>query len=167
MAAEGVSAGEYRLVGQIAMLTARVNELEDRMRSLEDAPVEIGAAFGGDDAATDQYPFKLYKYGGYLCCSEGNLYWFNEIAGAVTVHVVPEENGVNSWPIDSYSTVYVRRTYNADGTATVELVRTSDSIATVKGGQTNTEMRFILGTCSSTGVITQRHFGDIEEARVA
>jgi hypothetical protein len=66
--------------------------------------------------------------------------------------------------------VYVKRIYNSDGTATATLVRTADNIATVLGGQTTTESRFIIGTFAAVtgdGIRQRRLSGDIDEYRVA
>ena len=118
-------------------------------------------------AAPVEYPFQLYIAGGFLCCREGNHHWFNSFTNAVTT-IPLEEDGTNSWPINAASTVYVERTYNTDGTASLSLVRTADNLATVKGGQSATVMRFVIGTCTAEGVITQRWLGgDIDESRVA
>ncbi len=126
----------------------------------------IVASRGGATASSD-YPFKLYIDDGKLCCVEGNHYWFDSYANSVDIETL-SETGTNSWPINAASTVYVQRTYNGDGSATVTLVRTADSVNTVKSGQNNTVMRFVIGTCTDQGAITQRWLGgDIDESRVA
>ncbi len=157
----------HELFMRLQRVEALAARLLQRVSLLEDDDV-LPWPRGGGEATDADYPFKLYIADGKLCCAEGNHYWYNSYSNAVDTETL-SETGANSWPINAASTVYVQRTFDAaDGSADVELVRTSDTVATVKAGQTATVMRFIIGTCTSAGIITQRWLaGDIDEGRVA
>jgi heptaprenylglyceryl phosphate synthase len=114
-------------------------------------------------------PLQVYLSGGYICVRAGHHVWWNSYTNSATVTNL-EKTVADAW--SAYTTgnrtIYVRRVYNSDGTASpVELVQTTDSYATVVGGITNAEARWVLATIAD-GVITQwRTCGDIDELRVA
>jgi hypothetical protein len=114
------------------------------------------------------HPLQVYLSGGYICIRKGYHIWFNSYTETATATSI-EKQVSDAW--EAYTTgsrtVYISRTYNVNGTATVTPVSTTDSYATVIAGITNTEARWILATISD-GVVTQwRTAGDIDELRVA
>lgn len=119
--------------------------------------------------STFEHPLQVYLSGGYICVRAGHHIWWNSYTNATTVTDL-EKTVADAW--SAYTTgnrtIYVRRVYNSDGTASpVELVQTTDSYATVVGGITNAEARWVLATIAD-GVIRQwRTCGDIDELRVA
>lgn len=129
-------------------------------------PRRVARAAGG--AAAFEHPLQVYLSGGYICVRAGHHVWFDSYANAPAQTDLEKDVG-DAW--QAYTTgartVYVKRTYNSDGTATVELMNTADNFSTVRAGITNTEARWILATIAD-GVITQWWTGgDIYELRVA
>ncbi len=159
---------DTRNAGKIAALTARVDELEDRVRVAEDAPVEVGA--GGGDEESSTLPFQVYLAGGYVCVRPGHHLWWNaytsQVEGASTEL---DKDEADAWVAAASATViYLKRVYNSDGTATVTLENANTDFASVMAGVTTTEARWILATLSGGGI--QRQWwtgGDIYELRVA
>lgn len=115
-----------------------------------------------------EHPLQVYLSGGYICVRVGHHIWFDSYAN-VPAKTDLEKTVGDAWQAytSGARTVYVKRVYNSDGTATVTLENTSDTYATVAGGITNTQARWILATIAD-GVITQWWTGgDIYDIRVA
>jgi hypothetical protein len=127
-----------------------------------------GKTISASNSFSFEHPLQVYLSGGYICIRKGYHIWFNSYTETATATAI-EKKLSDAW--EGYTsgdrTVYISRTYNANGTATIAPVSTTDSYATVIAGITNTEARWILATISD-GVVTQwRTAGDIDELRVA
>lgn len=117
---------------------------------------------------TFKHPFQVYLEGGYICVRGGNHLWFNEQSNGITQTTMAKAV-TDAW--QSYTsgnrTVYVKRIYNSDGSATVTLENTADSYVTVIGGINNTEARWILAEIADSVITQWWTGGDIYELRVA
>lgn len=158
---------EAAILRQISELRSRIAELEMRQDDAEDAPVDIGGAGGGDDG-TASFPFRVYVEDGYICVQTGHHVWWDSNTSDDNVTTL-EKAAADAWvAVGGATEIYVKRVYNADGTATVTLEHASSSYADVLDAVTATEARWVLATIDSDDVVTQwRTGGDIYEWRVA
>lgn len=146
------------LVQNMAGQRARIEAIEQQEDPLEPMPQ-------GDDISLS-YPFRLYLSDGEVLCQSGIHVWWNQYTQAIAYTTLVED-GTNNWA-PTASTIYVERLANADGTATVTLNRTTDAVNVVLGGIADNKARWIIGTISSSGVISQSYTaGDIYELRVS
>lgn len=146
------------LVQDIVALRSRIEAIEQQEDPLEPMPQ-------GDDISLS-YPFRLYLSGDEVLCQSGIHVWWNQYTQAIAYTTLVED-GTNNWA-PTASTIYVERLANADGTATVTLNRTTDAVNVVLGGIADNKARWIIGTISSSGVISQSYTaGDIYELRVS
>ena len=114
------------------------------------------------------HPFEVYTAGSKLCVWPGRHHWWNQVLGQIQTTTVYED-GTNSWAL-SACTIYLKRVYNDDDTATVTLQHTTDDADTVMAGVTAKELRLIIATFAATtgaGIDQRWTGGDIMESRVA
>ena len=129
----------------------------------------------GGTASAFQHPLQVYYSAGVLCVRAGYHIWWNSYANQITTTSSASsgptslvKTAADLWDDTTFEgTVYVKRTYNSNGSSTVVLAKEANDYATVISGITNTEARWILATIAD-GVITQWWTGgDIYELRVA
>lgn len=156
--------------------TGTINKIIDCLRELygrsngEDPDPSADGGGGGAPATTDPAtpPFTVYLDGGYVCVKQGHHLWWNSNTPAIAVTTL-DKDLADAWVLASAATVvFLKRIYNADGTATVSLEYTATDYASVAAGISNTEARWILATLAS-GELVQQWWtgGDVSELRIA
>lgn len=114
------------------------------------------------------HPLQVYLEGGYICVRAGHHIWFNEVSNAHDREDL-EKTSLDAWQAytSGARTVFVKRIYNSDGSATVTLENTADSYITTLGQINNTTAIWILATISDSVITQWWTGGDIYELRVA
>lgn len=114
------------------------------------------------------HPLQVYLEGGYICVRSGHHIWFNEVSNAHDREDL-EKTSLDAWQAYTSGdrTVFVKRIYNSDGSATVTLENTADSYITTLGQINNTTAIWILATISDSVITQWWTGGDIYELRVA
>ena len=114
------------------------------------------------------HPLQVYLEGGYICVRAGHHIWFNEVSNAHDREDLGKTS-LDAWQAYTSGgrTVFVKRIYNSDGTATVTLENTADSYITTLGQINNTTAIWILATIADSVITQWWTGGDIYELRVA